>query len=256
MNRRSPLFLVALIACAGVGLWIARPWDTGESTSARAGRDKSQLMRPARPSEPPVQGRDRPAPPPEPTEPPGLDKVRADAYARARGDGQERPGDTAFRATIDAFLDYNAEFAEAQAQAEGLTVPEVRELTYFGFLVMETQRWPEVEAILGRQLTDDERQRGEALMHRFNTEFKTAMRDLVAKRAPETDRWQLIRDTQASYTREYAALTGMTGEQLDDLLAGDITRTGAPIATPPPDDIPSNPDPPPVITPRPESDPR
>jgi hypothetical protein len=255
MNRRSPWPLVALIACVAAGLWIARPWDTGESSKAGAGRDKSRLMRPERPSEPPVPGRDRPERPPEPKEPPGLDKVRADAYAQARGDGQARPGDAAFRATIDAFLDYNAEFAEAQAQAEGLTVAEVRELTYFGFMVMETQRWPEVEDILGQELTADQRERGEALMHRFNTEFKSSMRDLVEAGAPEDDRWKLIRDTGANYRREYAALTGMSDEQLDDLLAGDITRTGAPIATPPPDEMPANPDPPRADQTRPGSEP-
>ena len=172
-------------------------------------------------------------------------KLRAQTYSEARSLGNERPGDAAFRATIDAFMIYNRKFAEAQARAEKITVDEVRELTYFGFLVMETQRWSEVEDILGRELSAEERQLGEQLMHRYNREFKDEIRALVRKNADIEKRWELIRSTQERYKREYFALTGMNGTQLDDLLAGDITRTGAPIATPPPDDIPENPDTPP-----------
>lgn len=180
-------------------------------------------------------------------------KLRAKTYAAARSAGHERPGDAAFRSTVDAYVEYNRKFAEAQARDEKITVEEVRELTYFGFLVMETQRWPAVEEILGRPLSDEERDLGEQLMHRFNSEFKQDMRALVQREADTEERWQLIRSTQENYKREYFTLTGMDGTQLDDLLAGDITRAHAPIATPPPDDIPVNPETPPEQAPqRPE----
>lgn len=185
-----------------------------------------------------------------------MERVRAQTYAKAKREGHEQPGDAAFRATVDAFIAYNHKFAEAQAHVEGITVDEVRELTYFGFLVMDTQRWPEVEDIIGRQITDEEKQLGEALMHRANSEFKSSMRTLVAEGADISKRWQLIRDTQRRYKREYFALTGMDAGQLDDLLAGDITRTGAPIANPPPADVPVNPETPEPTPPRPTETPR
>ena len=239
-STRYPVLLAGALLVALV-LLVWRPWEGAPAKEASAEADL-QLVRPVRPTRPPVPGQDRPAPTPEPSEPPGMAELRAQTYAQARSDGREQPGDAAFRATIDAFIEYNRKFAEAQAQAEGITVDEVRELTYFGFLVMETQRWSEVEDIVGQPLSAEERQLGEELMHRFNKEFKTGMRALVQRGADADERWQLIRATQANYKREYFALTGMDAAQLDDLLAGDITRTGAPIDTPPPDEITENPD--------------
>ncbi len=257
MSVRLPNVVLAGGALVvGLALLLWRPWQTPESTDKPQAKPDETLVRPMRPTRPPVPGQDRPARAPSPQEPPGMDKVRAQAYASARSDGHERPGDVAYRATIDAFYTHNRKFAEAQAHAEGITVDEVRELTYFGFMVMDTQRWPEVEDILGRELSGEERRLGEELMHRANSEFKAGMRALVKRNADIDERWKLIRDTQRRYKTEYFALTGMNAGQLDDLLAGDITRTGAPIATPPPADIPENPDTPTTTPPRPTDNPR
>lgn len=252
------LGVLAGIAAAVVAAYFL--WFRGDSAPAGA---SSQAVdpavvrdwRPTRPDRPPEPGRDEPRGVREPELPPHASQAHAAAYEKALKEGSERPGEAAFRATVDAFMEYNKSFAQAQAQQEGLTVTEVAELTYFGLMVQETQRWPEVEDVLGRTFTDDERQAAEELMHAANKDFKSRMRELVSRGAGEDARWELINSTQERYKREYFALTGMTPELLDDLLAGDVTRTGAPIATPPPADMPPGPEYTPPA-PRPQADPR
>jgi hypothetical protein len=235
------LGVLAGIALAAVAAYFL--WFRGDSGPAQASNQAvNSDWRPTRPDRPPEPGRDQPRRVREPQMPPSAGETHTAAYEQARSQGSARPGEVAFRATVDAFVEYNRSFAEAQARQEGLTVAEVRELTYFGLMVQETQRWPEVEDLLGRALTGDERLAAEELMHTANKEFKAGMRALVARKASEEERWELIQATQERYQREYFALTGMTSELLDDLLAGDITRKGAPIATPPPAELPPGPE--------------
>lgn len=252
MNARSTWSLAAVaVVAAAVALFFFWPRDPGAEHSAAASEGAVQ---PARPRTPPVPGRDEPRPVPSPTMPPQVSEMQARILAEAKAAGDARPGEKAFRATVDAFMEYNRHFAEAQAKAEGITVKEVGELTYFGFLVMQTQRWGDVQQLIGQELSEDELALGEELMHTSNREFTAAMRKLVADKAPEEARWKLIRETQERYLREYYALTGMTPALLDDLLAGDISLPGAPIATPPPEHIEPAPAPAPV-EPRPERTP-
>jgi hypothetical protein len=245
--------LLALALIGGLLLWrrSGRPADTPVPTTARP---LSPLLHPVRPEHPPVEGRDVPRPAPDPKLPPDRNQIHSAAYAKAVAAGDERPGDKAFRATIDAFMNYNKAFADAQAAEEGITVAEVHELTYFGFLVLQTQQWPEIESLTGHPLGAKERERAESLMHDLNAEFKAALRKLVADKAPEEARWKLIRDIQERYKREYFALTGMNAELLDDLLAGDPSRPGAPSATPIPGNLGSAPPPEPRPV-RPETPP-
>lgn len=246
---------IAAAVVAAYFLWFRGDTGPAQASDQISGKAVDRDWRPARPDRPPVPGFDMPRRAREPELPPNANQVHVAAYEKALRDSSERPGEAAFRATVDAFMEYNKSFAEAQARQEGLTVAEVGELTYFGLMVQETQRWPEVEAVLGRTLTDDERQAAEQLMHAANTEFKQKMRELVAKGDNEDARWELIRGTQERYQRDYFELTGMTPELLDDLLAGDVTRKGAPIATPPPAEIPPGPEYTPPAT-RPQADPR
>lgn len=239
MSTRTTWLLAALAVAAAAVLALVM-WP---SASPSATRDEgAALLHPDRPRTPPVAGRDTPMRAPMPELPPNSAALSAAAYAKAVEDGDDKPGTRAFRATVDAFVEYNRSFAEAQAKEEGLTVAEVHELTYFGLMVMRTQQWSEIEDLIGRELSQDERDLGADLMSTANREFKDAMRKLVADEAPEDARWQLIRGTQERYLREYYAITGMTPALLDDLLAGDLTRVGAPIATPPPEDIPPGPE--------------
>lgn len=108
-----------------------------------------------------------------------------------------------------------------------------RRLTYFGFLAQHTQRWSEVEDILGEPVGEATRARADALLHESDGEFKAAMRRLVAVDAPEAERWSLIRATQSRYLKAYFELTGMNERQLDDLLAGDLLRKYPPSQPPP-----------------------
>ncbi|ACY19257.1 hypothetical protein [Haliangium ochraceum] len=245
MNARKTWLLAAVaaaIAVVAVVLLLPRQPD---SASGAAAANYDDVV-PQRPEAPPVEGRDTPRRAPMPSLPPRSAEIQAQAYAQAQADGVERPGETAFRATIDAFMKYNQRFAEQQAAEEGITVPEVAELTYFGFMVLQSQQWPEIEDLVGRSIDEEERALAEQLMHDLNAEFKRGLRDLVDDEAPEAERWALIEKTQQQYKREYFAITGMNETLLDDLLAGDISRTGAPIATPPPEDIEPAPAPEPV----------
>ena len=244
--RRSAAWIV--LALLGIGaLWL-RPWKQQPVTQP------SLLLHPVRPENPPIEGRDVPQAAPEPQQPPHQQQIFTEAYAKAIEAGDERPGEKAFRATVDAFIAYNKAFAEAQAAEQGVTVAEVADYTFFGFLVMQSQQWPEIESLIGHPLSDAVREQAGALMHDSSAAFKSALRKLVAEGAPESARRKLFADTQENYQRAYFALTGMNSELLDDLLAGDPSRPGAPSSTPIPTALQPAPRPEP-IPPRPDSPP-
>jgi hypothetical protein len=151
--------------------------------------------------------------------------TQADRAAMARSlAGEPRPGARAFRALSDRYVDENLASAERQAAAEGLTLAEVRELTYFGLLVLTTQRTAEVEQLTGRPLSQAAQEQLGQLMRSSNSEFQAAMRALVSRRAAEPERWELIRSAQARYEAELFRITGLDAELLDDLLAGEVGR--------------------------------
>ncbi|WP_428265715.1 hypothetical protein [Haliangium sp.] len=254
--KSSQIWIAGLVVAAGalVTTYLLWPNEPGAGASANAQSGAASMRAPVRPSEPPVPGRDEPPRTPTPEAPPMDIAALAAVYDQAKAAGDPQPGEKAFRANLDAFMKYNRAFAEDQARAEGLTVEEVGELTYLGFFVQRTQVWPEVEELLGSELSPEQREAGEQLMHDMNREFKAAMRALVADGADEDERWALIRATQERYRKQYYQLTGMTPALVDDLLAGDLSRKYAPSVTPPPEDIGENPDYAPPQS-RPEVDP-
>ncbi len=242
--------VVAAILFATYKMWPDEP-------AARSGAQPeptASSRTPVRPTTPPVPGKDRPPRNPMPEAPPVDIAVLSKIYDDAKAAGDPQPGEKAFRANVAAFMKYNRAFAEDQAKAEGISIDEVAELTYFGLLVQRTQMWGDVEELLGYPLSAEQRSAGEALMHDTNKEFKSAMRELVAESADIDERWALIRATKERYRSQYYATTGMTPSLVDDLLAGDLSRNYAPSVTPVPEDIPENPD---YSTPepRPETDP-
>lgn len=207
------------------------------SSSLQAEGDSDLRARGGRPLEPPVQGRDEPFSLPEPEPPPGLADSRADAYAAARAKGEARPGEAALREVVRLFIEHNRQFADVQAQAEGLSVEEVEELTFFGMMAQQTQRWPDVEDVLENPVDAATRAAAEALLHDANAAFKAEMRRMVQSGATEAERWALIRQTQSDYRKRYFGLTGMTEAQLQTLLAGDPTRAYPGGTLPPPEVI-------------------
>lgn len=217
--------IVAAVAVLGAWWWLGREPSNAEPKPTV---DMSLVEAPRKPSSPPQVGQPRrqvPMP-----EMPEVDReaLRA-AYEQAEAQGTP-PGQAAFRKMISAFMAYNAEFAQAKAAKEGLSVAEIEELTYFGYMVMATQQVSEVEDLIGRTLTEAERQRLGDLQATHNNAFSEAMEHLVAERRPESDRWQLIRDSEAAYLADLYAVTGLDDETFDALLAGDLMRTGAPAA--------------------------
>lgn len=162
---------------------------------------------------------------PMPETPPDLLEVKAVAYHSALASASPRPAELALRKSVSHYIKYNRQFADAQAQAEGISVNEVEELTYFGFLAQATQRWEEVEEVLGEALTEEIRMKADTWMYDLNDEFTATMREMVAQGATEPERWAYIREVQERYLTKYYKITGMTTDNLQDVLAGDVTRT-------------------------------
>jgi hypothetical protein len=211
----SPLAVIALAAAIYVIVVRAADPDRGARAPAAI-----------RPAAPPRPGDPKPAAPREPILPTLSPAERAELAERVRG--RDRPGEHAFRAVAERYVDGNLELAQDQAASEGLTLAEVRELTYFGLMVLATQRTSEVEDLIGRPLTGDERGALADLMQHANGEFRKAMRALVARKASEAVRWALIRDTERRYRDDLFRVTSLTDALLDDLLAGNIALPGAP----------------------------
>jgi len=234
---RPALVFGAIAAAAVAAIWFGA--SPPAPTIAAAPPPAAAQTPPARPRLPPGPDDAPPRPPPEPAFPLPTEEVRSALSERASG--AARPGMTAFRAFSDLYVDQNLDFARKQAESEGLTLEQVRELTHFGLLVLATQRVPDVEEILGRSLSDAERETLSALMISSNREFKEKMRALVAARASEADRWILVRAAQGEYLADFYAATGMNEGLLDELLAGNMALPGAPAAT----EVPSEPAPPP-----------
>lgn len=184
---------------------------------------------PARPRTPPGPGpRDRPPMPPEPVLPRLDEAERAKLAERVRKD--PHPGMAAFRVLSERYVDDNAAMAREQAAKEGLTLPEVRELTHFGLLVMATQRVDDVEDLVGHPLGAEARAALSTLMTGADRDFEEGMRALVKRGASEEERWALIHRTEESYLRELYRITGLDERTLDDLLAGNVGLPGAPAA--------------------------
>lgn len=185
-------------------------------------------VNPVRPVRPPGPNDAKPRRAAEPAMPALTPEWRAELAAKVQGTAQ--PGETAFRMVSDRYVDDNMAFAERQAAAEHLTLPEVRELTYFGLLVLATQRHDDVEAVLGRPLTEQQGDELARLMQSSNGDFREAMHGLVSRGAGEDERWALIRSTSARYRTELFRITGLDAALLDDLLAGNLALPGAPAA--------------------------
>ncbi|MEM7676786.1 MAG: hypothetical protein AAF449_12355, partial [Myxococcota bacterium] len=204
--------------------------DTGHGTEHQPEASSTPLDRttgsPAARGEVPVPG--------EPEPPPDVEKIRAEAFVEAVERGDAHPAHTAFRKVSDAFVEYNRQLADAQAQKEGVTLDEIKELTYFGLMVQQTLRWPGVESVLGQPVEKAQRVAAEQMMHELNAEFKASIRALVKSGGTQEERQRLIDDVQRRYREGYFATTGMTEELLEDLLAGDLGRKYPMSQLPPP----------------------
>jgi hypothetical protein len=218
---RLPRWLGAL-AAAAIVIVVVRLVAGARPPAPR----RSEAAAPRRPEQPPGPDDRKPARPAEPRMPVVTPAWRAELAAQVASN--PRPGEAAFRLFSDRYVDDNLVFAERQAADEGMTVAEVRELTYFGLLVMATQRTAEVEEIIGRPLDDDQRRELADLMQSANGQFRDDMRAAVRRKASEADRWQLIRDTGARYRAALNRITGLDEARLDDLLAGNLALPGAP----------------------------
>ena len=242
--NRAPWLAAGAVAVLGVALWLGLRVSTEPTTTAGATAERPTPTPeraeggPVRPRTPPVQGRDAPPVPDEPVLPPNADELRLAAYQKAVEEERPRPGEQAFRAMVSAFVEHNHRMAEEQAKAEGLELEEVEELTFLGLMAQESQRWSEVERVLGGPVYPQKRAEAEAMLTELDGEFEQSMRALVADGGSAEDRWTLIHEFERDYRERYFDITGMDEDQLDDLLAGDASRKYAPGSTPPPEDMP------------------
>lgn len=229
--KRPALVAIAVAALAAAALLAVKLFPSSSSaTPAPVATTAPPMGGPVRPTKPP--GPDDPRPQiREPKSPQVSDEWKAEMTEKLRG--TPAPGEAAFVAYSDRFVDENLALAEEQARAEGITLGEVRALTRLGLLVMATQRTPDVEEVLGRELSLDTRDELELMVQRENGNFKEQMRQLVAKKAPEEERWALINAADKRFREQFFEISGMTPQLLDDMLAGNLLLPGAPAAKDP-----------------------
>jgi hypothetical protein len=141
------------------------------------------------------------------------------AWRAAVAARDEHPGERSMRASADAYVDYNRAFAEAQARKEGLTLDEVRELTFFGVMALRSSQPVLIEHITGRTLGAGEREQLERLLERANADVKTTLRAQVEADAPASDRQAAIRDFEHEWMAELSQRFGLTDAQFDAMLA-------------------------------------
>lgn len=234
MTRSRTLAAVGAVAI-GAGVLAAWLFTRESDTPAAAAPVAAAAARTGRPSAPPVDRAAHVRPPElaRPTMPHG--ELRA-LYDRAKAEGRP-PGEAAFRGTISKLMEVNRETAAAKAAKEGVTLAEMEELTFVGHMVLATQRAEDLEELTGRPLGEAERAKLGELMSNHSNDFKAKLRDAVARNATEAERWELIRGAEEAYKQSLFKLTGMNAALLDDLLAGDIAKPGAPIATQLPDTV-------------------
>ncbi len=217
---------MALAVAGGVLWWRAR----GDSEAAPKLSTASGPAAAARPGEPPgvdgaaertrLRARAR-QPRPLPSH-----AIGAKVYAEAVAAGEKSPGEKAFRADADAFFAHNLDVAEERSTQEGLTMDEVKELNYLGLLAMHIRRWDEVSHVLGRELTAEQRARGDELVFSSSNDFKAAIRAHVEKGDSAEVRWETIRKLEAAFIDKYKALVGLSPEDFDRLLAVQFRTPG------------------------------
>lgn len=228
---RRPAFVAIAAALLAVAAVLAvKLFTSGSSATTAPVTTAPPTGGPVRPTKPPGPNDQRPAIR-EPKSPQVSPEWKAEMTEKLRG--TPAPGEAAFVAYSDRFVDENLALAEEQARAEGITLGEVRALTRLGLLVMATQRTPDVEEVLGRELSLDTRDALEMMIQRENGNFKEQMRQAVAKKAPEEERWALIRAADTRFREQFFEISGMTPQLLDDMLAGNLLLPGAPAAKDP-----------------------
>lgn len=199
---------------------------------------------------------DRPANVPSPKTPPNMETLGQAVYTDGVAKNVVYPARVALRKQAKLYINYNRQFADAQAQAEGISLEEVEELTYFGFLAQRSQRWSDVEDILGRKLSTEVRTAAERMLNDLNDEFTQAVRKMVSEGSLKPERWKYIRELQQRYLEDYFTITEMNEAYLEMLLAYNINRASTlSEALTPEEEAQTNPEYPEPIPPRPEREP-
>lgn len=194
---------------------------------------------------------------------PGDAAPSADSRKPGAAFDRERPGASALRAEVDWYCEYNRKAVDEQARREGLTTDEVKELTFLGFAALKSTQPAEVQKVLGRELSSEERDRLAAILNEENESFKKTMRLEVQQGASLEERWRTIQEFESHYVQLFRQTFGMTFAQFDQLLATNADpRIGAQavpvpahVSPPPPEPARPVPQPVPVGDPNRKPDP-
>lgn len=240
----SSRFIAGTVAAAAIGglVWWQLPHGHGAFFPQFRRQFRDQLW--ARVS---ISLRDEPAaavPAPAAAPMPKLAALpSAKVYATALASGKEHPGATAFHADTDLYCEYNRKAVEDQARKEGITVAEVKELTFFGFAAMRASQRSKVEEVVGHPLSAEQAGKLDEIVQRENEAFTTQIRQKVDQGASEAERWALIRDFEQRFVDDYDRELGVTAAQFDQILAPDAAEAGGAmaVALPPQVQPPSEP---------------
>lgn len=168
-------------------------------------------------------------------------------FRSALAAGRERPGATAFRADTELYCEHNRKAVEEQARKEGLSVGEVKELTFFGFAALRATQREKVEEVLGHPLADDQQQRLEGILQKQNEGFTASMRRAVDEGATEEQRWAIIHGFEQQFVDELHDGLGISAADFDRILAPDPGEIRGAMAVP----LPAHVQPPPAASPSP-----
>ncbi len=165
------------------------------------------------------------------------------AYRSAIASGKQHPGALAFHADTDLFCEQNKQAVEQQARKEGLTVAEVKELTFFGFAALRASQRSKVEDVLGHPLSDEQAQKLEQIVQRENEQFTTTMRRQVDEGVGEDRRWETIRSFEQQLDDDYGSELQISADQFDHLLAPDAAELAGAMAVALPPGVQEPPEP-------------
>ncbi len=144
-----------------------------------------------------------------------------EAYRSAIAADLDHPGARSFRADTEVFCQHNQREVEEQARKEGITVDEVKELTFFGFAAMRATQPGKVAEVLGRPLSSEETAKLGRILDEENRAFQQVLHQEVDQGVSLEQRWETIRSFERTFVGRFEQSLGMTPAQFDQMLAPD-----------------------------------
>jgi hypothetical protein len=166
--------------------------------------------------------------------------LRPHGFDEASATPTTTPGVAAFREYTDDYVQMHIDDAQEHMANEGISLEETKELTYFAFVVLESQDWDVVEDLTGHPIEEEARRQASVEMRRRSQQMRDEVLEQVRSGEGEEARWATIGRVESGYLAEYYRITGMNPELLDQLLLQSVnsnhiwetSSAAAPHATP------------------------